>query len=70
MCITEYDEAATMQNFKNEGRIEGREEGMTDLNALYEWLFAQGRVEDVQKATTDQEFQKSLFAERELALRG
>ncbi len=86
MCITEYDEAATMQNFKNEGRKEGREEGikegrregikegreegMTDLNALYEWLFAQGRAEDVQKATTDQEFQKSLFAERELALRG
>ncbi len=30
MCITEYDEAATMQNFKNEGRKEGREEGIKE----------------------------------------
>ena len=27
MCLTEYDEAETMNMFKEEGRLEGRQEG-------------------------------------------
>jgi len=30
MCITEYDEARTMELFKEEGRIEGRTEDRTE----------------------------------------
>ena len=33
MCITEYNEAETMAQFKEEGREEGREEGKEE-NAL------------------------------------
>ena len=31
MCITEYNEAETMEMFKEEGRKEGRKEGQKDL---------------------------------------
>ena len=31
MCITEYNEAETMQMFKEEGRQEGRQEGRKDM---------------------------------------
>ena len=33
MCITEYDEARTMELFKEEGRIEGRAEGREEGRA-------------------------------------
>lgn len=33
MCITEYDEAQTMEMFKEEGRAEGRAEGRTEGRA-------------------------------------
>ena len=31
MCLTEYNEAETMQLFKEEGRAEGREEGRAEM---------------------------------------
>ncbi len=36
MCITEYNEAETMQMFKEEGREEGRKEGEEERKALEE----------------------------------
>lgn len=34
MCITEYNEAETMEQFRTEGRVEGRKEGIADGDLL------------------------------------
>lgn len=40
-----------------------REKGEERLNKLYELLFAQNRVEDVKRATTDSEYRQKLYEE-------
>ncbi len=45
MCITEYNEAETMQMFK--------EEGEDKLGELMEQLLSRGRISDAQRAATD-----------------
>ena len=46
---------------REEGRKEGRKEGQDEVVELYKWLFENGRAEDVQKATMDDEFRNKLF---------
>ena len=70
MSIFEFNQEEYEKSVRDESREEGRKEGVQDINALNKWLFEQGRIEDVQKATTDEEFQKALFAEMELAQKG
>ena len=49
MCLTEYDEAETMQMFKEEGREEGREEGFSlrDTQKIGEMLSRGKTVEEI-----------------------
>ena len=65
MCITEYDENRTMQMFKDEGRAEGRAEGRLEgenrLSILMSRLFAEGKMEEAQRAVNDAEYRKMLY---------
>ena len=48
-----------------DAREEGRKEGQDKVVELCKWLFENGRAEDVQKATMDDEFRHELFEEYE-----
>ncbi len=61
MCLTEYNEAETMQRFKEEGREEGREL----INRLNNWLVEQGRNDELIRSFSDRELQKQLIQEME-----
>ena len=71
MLLTEYDEAKTMELFKEEGReegrAEGREQGLTlgiaRLAQLMTKLFSQGRGADAERAANDEDFRNRLFEE-------
>ena len=75
MCITEYNEAETMQMFKEEGREEGlkegrkegREEGEDRLGRLINALLSAGRVDDISKAATDTAARATLYTEFNIA---
>ena len=64
MCLTEYNEAETMQMFKEEGR----EEGYELINRLNSWLVEHGRNDEMIEAFTDKELQKKLIQEMETAV--
>ena len=71
MCITEYNEAETMQMFKEEGREEGWKEGQREgqregedkFGKLMEILLGAGRTSDAQKAASDREERMRLYKE-------
>ncbi len=75
MLLTEYDEAKTMELFKEEGRAEGRAEdraegreqgfalGMARLARLMSKLFSQGRGADAERAANDEAYRNRLFEE-------
>lgn len=67
MCITEYNEVETMQMFKEEGRAEGFqqgiEQGAEQLGKLINALIASGRIDEVQKVTTDKQMRDNLYKE-------
>ena len=65
MCLTEYNEAETMQRFKEEGREEGREEERELVNRLNNWLVEQGRNDEMIRSFSDTELQKQLIQEME-----
>lgn len=48
------------------GREEGREEGESGAAQLMGLLAEQGRLEDIKKASLDQEFRKQLLRELKL----
>ena len=48
------------------GREEGREEGESRAAQLMGLLVEQGRLEDIKKASLDQEFRKQLLRELKL----
>lgn len=69
MMLMEYDEAETMDLFREEGRREGLKEGQekgikegeTLLAKLMNILFHLGLVDDAKKAATDQTFRNELY---------
>ena len=67
MCITEYDEARTLAEEREEGKAEGRAEGRAEgenlLSALISKLLASGRIDDISKVTSDVEYRHSLYTE-------
>jgi len=79
MLLTEYDEAKTMELFKEEGRAEGRAEGCAEgrvegreqgftlgiarLAQLMAKLFSQGRSADAERAANDEDYRNQLFEE-------
>ena len=71
MLLTEYNEAKTMEMFKNEGREEGRQEGRqegeTKLGTLITKLISLGRTDDVAKAASDPAYRDRLYSEFSMA---
>ena len=65
MCLTEYNEAETMQRFKDEGREEGVLKGRDQINCLNSWLVEQGRNDEMIRSFTDKELQRQLLQEME-----
>ena len=75
MCITEYNEAETMQLFKEEGRKEGRKEGKAEgqqegivigeekLANLISRLSSCGRTADVEMALKDASARAEFYEE-------
>lgn len=79
MLLTEYNEAETMELFKEEGRMEGRAEGRMEgraegriegraegedrLGALIARLIAANRANDITRAIDEPEYRKRLYAE-------
>ena len=59
MLLTEYNEAETMELFK--------EEGMNLVSALIQKLLDLGRTEDVARVTSDPAYRNKLIAEFKLA---
>ena len=67
MLLTEYNEAKAMELFREEGREEGRAQGMNALSALIRNLLDLGRTEDVARVTSDPAYRDKLIAEFKLA---
>ena len=67
MLLTEYNEAKTMELFKEEGRIEGKVEGIELATSLIRKLLDLGRTEDVARVTVDPVYRDKLLAEFRLA---
>ena len=63
MLLTEYNEARTMELFKEEGRMEGTLMGETKLGELISRLISLGRTEDVARAASDQAYRNQLYRE-------
>ena len=67
MLLTEYNEAETMQLFKEEGRAEGRSEGRAEgldlLGALITRLKTLGRIDDAFRAAADPSYRDRLLDE-------
>ena len=73
--LSNYDLEYTMRKREEQGLEQGiaigeergiaigEERGLERMNDLYSWLFANGRDEDVKKATSDPEYRKKLFEE-------
>ena len=59
MCVTEYNEAETLQMI----RKEGREEGEDRLGKLMILLISAQRTEDAQRAAVDKEKRRTLYEE-------
>lgn len=59
MCVTEYNEAETLQMI----REEGQEEGEDRLGKLMILLISAQRTEDAQRAAVDKEKRRTLYEE-------
>ena len=58
---------AVLTKLEDQGRIEGRKEGFSTLNKVYENLLNHGRQDDLIRAIQDPEYQKQIMAEFGLA---
>ena len=50
-----------------QGTQQGMQQGMTRYNALMQQLFAAGRIQDAQRAVTDENYRAQLFKEFQIA---
>ena len=71
MCLTEYDEAYEREFLIKENRREGWKEGLAEgraleakrMDKLVSGLLTQNRIDDLKRATTDNEFKEKLYRE-------
>ena len=68
MLLTEYNEAKTMELFKEEGRMEGRAEGENRLGALISKRMSLGRTDDIAKVIADPGYRGQLYREFGMSL--
>lgn len=61
--LYEYNQKSHMKYIRNEGREEGRKEGVNDTNAFYAWLLGNGRIQDAEKASNDENSYQRLYKE-------
>ncbi len=54
---------ANYKKGKEDGRVEGIEEGIDNVNKLNSYLLEAGRIDDLKKTTNDKAFQKKLIDE-------
>ena len=57
LFLTKYNEEKILE----QERAEGREEGFSELNDLYSYLYNQGRFDDLKKAFMDAEYRNELL---------
>jgi predicted transposase YdaD len=71
VCLTEYNEEVFVNGIREDGRIEGHQEGlkagraesMARLNRLNAILIEQKRYDDLERSTKDAQFQNQLLEE-------
>ncbi len=63
MCITEYNEAETLQMIRMESREEGERTGAARINRLNTILIAANRLGDLKRASEDALYQEKLIKE-------
>ena len=56
-------EARGMAKGISQGILQGISQGIEEINALYQCLLADDRMEDIQKAIMDTDYQKELLQE-------
>ena len=66
MSIYEYDEEAVKKVWQDEAFAEGRQEGATLINQLYESLLNAGRLDDMKRSFADDDFRNQLLQEFDL----
>ena len=77
MFLTEYDEAETMEMFKKEfredgieeGRREGIEAGLQLGQDMLTWLKDQGRIDDIMRTISDNDFRDKMIEEYKTSLK-
>lgn len=71
MLLTEYNETAQMELFREEGRAMGRAEGRTEgenrMGALISWLLKAGRNADALKVIQDSGYREQMYQEMGLS---
>ncbi len=71
MLLTEYNETAQMELFREEGRAMGRAEGRTEgenrMGALISWLLKAGRNADALKVIQDPGYREQMYQEMGLS---
>lgn len=63
MLMVEYDEELVRKYDQRDGKNEGLKEGKKEINELNLRLITDGRMEDLKKATLDQNYQEKLYRE-------
>ena len=67
MCLREYDEKRTMELFKNEWKEEGRQEGLDEgekkFSSLMAKLLSMGKMDDIRRVVEDEEYREKLYKE-------
>lgn len=81
MFLTEYDEAETMEMFKKEFREDGIAEGLqrglsaglknghAEMQNMQAWLRDQGRVDDIMRTISDDDFRDQMLKEYRASLK-
>lgn len=69
MGVLGYSAERHLQVIQDESFEDGFNKGEEALAELYDWLFENNRVSDVQKANKDAEYRKKLFGEYSTALK-
>lgn len=63
MSIYEYDEKLHFETLLEEGRVQGREQGVNLLNRLNSILIDTDRLDDLKRATKDKAYRELLMKE-------
>lgn len=66
MLLEEFDVEKYERTMREDGRIEGREEGEERFATLLQILMEEGRTDDISRAITDRKYRERLYQENRL----